>query len=171
MSASRLARFGEVLQVVVCVVVLAIALSAYWRRDRTTAVDAAAKLAVGTQIGSLPGVSYARRPLTLVLFERSTCQYCTQSMPLYQSLSRMIDRERIQFVVASSEGKETSEAYLRSYDVVADRVVQLEPASSYPIHGTPTLVIVDNRGKVRHSWVGLLDDRREQEVKNAILPR
>jgi hypothetical protein len=90
-------------------------------------------------------------------------------MPLYQSLSNMIDRTRIQFVAASLEEKEISARYLQSHNVVTDFVVQLASVSDYPIRGTPTLVIVDSEGKVRHSWVGLLDSRRQQEVKNAIL--
>jgi hypothetical protein len=79
----------------------------------------------------------------------------------------MIDRTRMQFVAASLEDKEI--AYLRRHNVVADFVVHLASVVPYPISGTPTLVIVDNEGKVRHSWVGLIDERREQEVKNAIL--
>ena len=129
------------------------------------------KLKSGTALGALPDISYARRPLTLILFERSGCQYCTHSMPFYESLSSTLDRSRVQFVAASVEMKDVSEQYLHSHSVIPDFVVQLPSTRSYPIHGTPTLVLVDNAGKVRDSWVGVLDADGEPEVKDAILSR
>ena len=36
--------------------------------------------------------------------------------------------------------------------------------SAIKIPGTPTLLLVDNNGKVLNVWVGKLDDRHEKEV-------
>src|SRR5690606_7442066 len=107
MTSSRLSRFGDVLQIVVCLIVLAIALSTYVNRTAgSSAVGSRAALESGIPMDQLPGVSFAARPLTLILFERSDCTFCTQSMPFYRELSTFIDKARVQFVVASWERSE-----------------------------------------------------------------
>ena len=169
MSASRVGRLADILQVVVSISVLTIALNTYRVRNVASADDPSPKLTSGVQMSGLPEIDYARRPLTLILFERSSCQYCTQSMPFYESLSHTLDRSRIQFVAASLEAKEVSVQYLHGHNVIPDFVVQLPATRSYPIRGTPTLVLIDNSGKVRDSWVGALDPEREHDVKNALV--
>ena len=171
MSGSSLTRVGDIVQIVVCLVILALAANVYYTRSRLGATEQRGRLAVGSKLPPLPGVSYASRPLTLVLFQRSTCQFCTQSMPLYASLAQTIDRNRIQFVSASPEDKSVSERYLQQHNVSLDAIVQLDAAVSYPIEGTPTMVLVDKDGTVRHSWVGLLDAQSEKDVKHALLSR
>lgn len=158
MTSSRLSRFGDVLQIVVCLIVLAIALSTYVNRTAgSSAVGSRAALESGIPMDQLPGVSFAARPLTLILFERSDCTFCTQSMPFYRELSTFIDKARVQFVVASWEERGTTERYLSEHNVAADHIVQLDSEFRHSIRGTPTLVLVDNMGTVRDSWVGLLD--------------
>jgi thioredoxin-related protein len=167
----RLSHFVDILQIVVCFVVLGIAVGTYVSRNRILAETQAGRIAVGSKLKELPGVGYAKRPLTLVLFERSGCQFCTQSMPFYQTLARTIDRTRVQFVAASLEAKSTTEEYLHQHGVDADVIVQLDSPASHPINGTPTLVLVDNRGIVQDSWVGLLDSRGEQDVTRSLRSR
>lgn len=171
MSRTRLTRVSDIIQIVVCLVVLALAANTYYTRGRLGATEPRGRLAPGSTLPTLPGVSYGKRPFTLILFQRSTCQFCTQSMPLYATLAQMIDRNRIQFVSASAEDRAVSERYLQQYNVSPDVVVQLNPSVAYPIEGTPTVVLVDKDGTVRDSWVGLLDSQGEKDVKHALLSR
>jgi len=89
-------------------------------------------------------------------------------MPFYRELSTFIDKARVQFVVASWEERGTTERYLSEHNVAADHIVQLDSEFRHSIRGTPTLVLVDNMGTVRDSWVGLLDQDGEQRVRDAI---
>lgn len=150
----------DLLQVVVCLVVLSLAITAF--RDRHAHEEAAAGYAAGAQMEALPGVQFAERERTLVLFESSGCTFCTQSMPFYKKLSKELKSRGISFVAASPEPVHVSQAYFKSHGVAVDQVVQ--KMFSRQVAGTPTLVLVDRRGTVTDAWVGSLDQAGEKRV-------
>jgi len=116
----------------------------------------------GETVSAITGVSYAAANRTGVLFVRSTCQFCTESMPFYQELVK----GGATLVAISGEPKKNLDAYLDSHGLsIASATVE---RTSWPkLSGTPTLVVVDSAGKVVGSWVGLLsatDQRRVREL-------
>jgi thiol-disulfide isomerase/thioredoxin len=116
---------------------------------------------VGNQLGSLHGYNWNSHPATLVIALRAGCPFCRASMPLY---GRIGDRWR--------EGK------LRAYPVVLfpDRAIEDRPELrglqvlsavdylSIGILSTPTVLLVDSRGKVVHKWTGQLASPQEEVV-------
>ena len=116
----------------------------------------------GETVSAIAGVPYAAAKRTAVLFVRSTCQYCTESMPFYQELVK----GGATLVAISGEPKKSLDAYLDEHGL-AIASATVERASWPKLSGTPTLVIVDGAGKVVGSWVGLLsatDQRRVREL-------
>jgi hypothetical protein len=53
--------------------------------------------------------------------------------------------------------------------ILADDVVNSSLAD-IRIAATPTLLLVDQAGRVRNAWVGKLDEKGEKEVETALAP-
>lgn len=168
MRGLRLARFADLVQVIVSLVTLAIAVDVYVSRGRATPTGEPRHLDIGSHFKEIPGVQFGRKAATLILFERSGCHYCTESMPFYRALSKLLDRKLTQFVAASYDAAATSRAYLGEHDVRPDIVAHLGPGDNYPVEGTPTLVLLDASGNVRGWWVGRLDESGERKVLDAL---
>lgn len=116
---------------------------------------------VGERGESLPGVQFDRAERTLVLYARSTCKYCTASMPLYRRLVEAKASGRFQFVSVGAEPETTQRAYFATHGVSLDRYVVMSSAEA---RGTPTLVVVDRKGVVRRVWLGQQSPDVEQEI-------
>ena len=98
----------------------------------------------------------------LLLITRSSCRYCTASMPFYASLngSKII-------AIASGEPVEANSKYLASHNVHPRKVLSLEEIG-LTISATPILVLVDGKGKIQDSWRGQLDESTQRLVKKRI---
>ena len=98
---------------------------------------------------------------TLVLAISSTCQFCTDSASFYKTLVQSKNATRLIAVLPQSpdEGKN----YLQSLGVTVDEIKQLS-LDKLGVRGTPTLLLVDDYGLVKNSWVGKLPPDKESEV-------
>jgi hypothetical protein len=119
----------------------------------------------GRAAPALEGVTYASKPLTLVMYVRSTCGFCTESMPFYRSLAeRRVDRSALQLVAVSPEPASVSQSYLQTHSVSVDSIVSSN-AQAVP---TPTLLLVDQFGKIRDVWIGKQDSAGERVIGQAL---
>lgn len=125
------------------------------------------RISVGDAGEQLPGVSYSDAPLSLVLYLRSSCHYCTESMPFYRTLTEAPHRGRVKFVAVSAEDEEVTRTYLDHYGVVVDRVASYRGR----VRATPTLVAVDSAGIVNHVWIGKQPAQGQQEILKAVQQR
>lgn len=98
---------------------------------------------------------YGRSHRTIVLFVRSTCRYCTESMPFYRQLAESKQRAvgAVRFIVASMEPRETTSSYLGEHRVAVDDIVTVERDPK--LQATPTLLVVSRESRVLGAWVGL----------------
>ena len=118
-------------------------------------------------------IAYGDSDRTALLYVRSTCSYCTDSMPFYQTVTtarttaRAHSSASVSLVAVSMEPAEVTRNYLAEHGVEVDRIVS-EDVRSVP---TPTLVIVDSEGVVEQSWTGLLRPDAEDEVILALFPQ
>jgi hypothetical protein len=116
---------------------------------------------LGAQIDNVSRGAYAASPYTLLMFVRSSCHFCTASMPFYKGLTvPEPPLNKLQFVVADSEPAEMARNYLAAHQV---KVNDITPGS--PDVPTPTLILVDKSGVIKAFWVGQLNDSGEREVK------
>ena len=53
--------------------------------------------------------------------------------------------------------------YLSDHGVLADNVINAS-LEDVKVTATPTLLLVDQSGHVKNTWVGKLDEKREKEV-------
>jgi thioredoxin-related protein len=121
----------------------------------------------GERFDQLKAVLPAGAQKTLVVAVSPTCHFCNESLPFYK---RLVDERNqksspVKFLAAvRSEGEKSEEAKkFADAGVRLDGVVPID-FSSIKVPGTPTLLLVDNNGKVLNVWVGKLDDSGQKDV-------
>jgi hypothetical protein len=119
----------------------------------------------------LAGVDFTKSDKTLLLVIRSTCKFCTESMPFYKDLAGgWASTSNVRIVAVSPDDIPVSEAYLGQYAVKLTDVIKI-PLSALKVRGTPTAILVDRSGVIKQMWPGLLDEIRQKEVIRAISGR
>lgn len=122
----------------------------------------------GVETGSkinLSDIDWQKNRQTLLFVLSTTCHFCSESAPFYQQLVKERGDTRIVAVLPQSisEGKD----YLNKLGVPVDDIKQAS-LSSMAVRGTPTLILVDNNGTIKDSWVGKLPDGEESKVLNRV---
>ena len=90
-------------------------------------------------------------------------------MPFYRSLYDLERNNNLNakmLAVFPDRAEEVNEI-LRTQNLPIPRMPQMN-VSSLKVSGTPTLILVDQNGKVEKTWVGKLDSAGEQSVVAAL---
>lgn len=121
------------------------------------------RIPAGTK-ATLPGVDWAKNGKTLVFVLSRDCRYCTQSAPFYQRLTReTAGRPDVRLLAVLPQDVEDGKKYLSDLGVSVHEVKQASPSAT-GASVTPTLILVDDKGIVKNSWVGQLVTPEENEV-------
>lgn len=146
-----------------CLVLLALVLS----RPTTNSAEPNV-LQPGDSAELLPGVNYQDAERTLLLYLRSSCSYCTSSMPFYRTLSGIVKPRGSSGRILAVGGETTDaiERYLAQHSVTVDQVISHR---GIPLP-TPTLFLVDNKGTILKTWIGQLDEVGERDVSSSLFP-
>jgi thioredoxin-related protein len=129
--------------------------------------------APGAEIGApldLKGVPFSQTKSTLLLVLRSTCVFCTASMPLYREIMSERSPATLRMIAVGAEPTETMRGYLKQHGVTVDDVFTTH-GNPLSIIGTPTLLLVDKNGILRHQWIGRLPDAKGRQVLDIIRGR
>ena len=119
--------------------------------------------AEGTQL-TVPGINWSDSDETVVLALSDKCKYCTDSAPFYKQLAaETAKRKGVRVVAVFPQEESAGKKYLTDLGINVG-VVKQATLDSIGVRGTPTLLIVDNTGKVKQSWVGRLNEDRETQV-------
>jgi hypothetical protein len=130
-----------------------------------SAAPPVARIQPGTKV-QLAGVDWSKSGQTLLLVLSDTCHFCTESAGFYQRLAEQKARQegtRMIAVLPQDVGR--GQAYMSKLGVTVDDVQQ-SPLNAIGVGGTPTLLLVDNQGVVKESWLGKLPPDKETEVLN-----
>jgi hypothetical protein len=152
--------------VATCCVVLAVTL----QRARTVGSGSTplAAFEAGERAEPITGVRYDGARLTIVLYVKSTCPYCTNSMPFYARLRATAEAlAGTRMIAVSSEPSDQLARYLNTYNLRVDQVIGGFTGRAL---GTPTVVVVDGGGVVRGSWVGQQRTDGESAIVAALSP-
>ncbi len=117
----------------------------------------------GTLIRDNQELNLAAAHRTLILVTSSHCHFCQASIPSFKRLTEKAHSVGIRVIAAAAEEAKANEDYLRQNGLHIDHVVALLQ-SSLVIHGTPTLIVVDDRGRVIDSWQGMVDASSEAKI-------
>jgi hypothetical protein len=157
----------------VCIVVLSILLG--YALVRTYLIPSSASSTQvtaprpGAQLTQFGAALWPRHRRTLVLALRSGCHYCEASAPFYRRLVQMQASKGGDFglLAVLPDDDLTARSYLSSEKLM----LAFEPdiaLTAAGILGTPTLIVVNNDGRVVKSWVGVLSSKQEKEVEEKL---
>lgn len=122
---------------------------------------------VGEQFDSLRQVVPAGAEKALVVALSPTCHFCTESMPFYKKLIDQRNQKgsnvKIVTAVPAEAAKAEEQKTMTTSGVNPDALVALD-FSNIKVPGTPTILLVDNQGKVLDVWVGKQDSSGEEEI-------
>lgn len=122
---------------------------------------------LGTKV-SLSDVNWQQTDQTLLVVLSVDCRYCKESAPFYQRLA--LKRAQVsgtRLIAVLPQAVDAGRKYLVDLGVPVDEVRQAN-LNSLGVKGTPTLILVDNKGSVTASWVGKLPAEKESEVINRL---
>jgi len=120
----------------------------------------------GPKIGAkvaLSSVDWSKSDRNLVLALSTTCRFCSESAGFYKRLLTDAPNPGVHVVAVLPQAPAASRAYLDGLGVSVPEVLQ-SPLDSVDVTGTPTLLLVDAKGKIRQAWVGKLGPEREAQV-------
>jgi len=169
LNGDRWRRHLEVTSNLVMIVTGIVVCTYLWGSAHSEHRDApAAAYQVGERLGPDEGIpGNPGRPI-LALAVRSTCEFCTASMPFYQRLAKVAESRGVTRIVLGSEPEETVRGYLSSGGVEIDSVSMVGQKSRLASR-TPTLALTDSAGRVIGCWTGRLTEDQEHEVERALM--
>jgi hypothetical protein len=127
---------------------------------------------VGEIFQALPGLSPEPGMASLLFVVREGCRYCENSIPFYQRVTAAARaaRAKVKLVGICPSTTEACQKYFESSDVRMDEAVGIQN-KGLKVPGTPTIVMIDEGGRVEGVWAGELPIEREMEVLGAIKKR
>jgi len=125
-------------------------------------------LKVGQKIPEISGYSWNKTP-TLVLALKKGCHFCEESMPFYRRLLAMQQAGQLnaRLVAVFPDGSTDVTELMESQKLA----IQAFPAihlDTFRVSGTPTLILVDQSGRVIKPWIGKQDVAGENDVIRTI---
>jgi len=125
----------------------------------------------GDRLEPIKAVLPAGTNRALVVAVSPTCHFCNESMGFYKQLldERNQKSSPVKFIAAvpTDEAKAEEAQKFATAGAQPDGLVRLD-FSAIKVAGTPTLLLVDNSGKVLDVWVGKLDEGGQKEVLKAL---
>ena len=132
----------------------------------------------GEQYAQLKAVVPAGASRALVVAVQPGCHFCNDSLPFYKTLIDQRNQQSSQVKIVAAvpttpkpeDGQKLAEEESQKFATAGakpDGMVNLD-FSAVKVPGTPTLMLVDNNGKVLNVWVGKLDAGGEKEVLQAL---
>jgi hypothetical protein len=120
---------------------------------------------IGDRLEEVKGLDITLAEKTLVLYLRSTCKFCTASMPFYRTIAQRSGAARL--AVVGPEPEEVLRDYVDQHSFVPDALVSV-PFGRLRFAGTPTLALLDANGRMLAIWRGQLPPNTEAEVRQAL---
>ncbi|MDI3256022.1 MAG: hypothetical protein QJR10_14760 [Bacillota bacterium] len=122
----------------------------------------------GSVVSDLPGYNWSNSQETLVIAIRSCCRFCEESLLFYKNLTVLEKRRQLKahLVTVMPDNSLVGQAMLKSADISMDGIYS-EPLDKLNVTATPTILLVDNRGRVMREWIGELTPQRENDVISA----
>lgn len=160
------AKLESIANVAVILVGLAVG---YVALARYVAAYRARSVAAGDRLAAIPNLDWSQHRQTLVLALNTGCHFCEQSVPFYRRLAdaRALSGSELEIVAVFPNGQEMVRQFMTKGDLRLRSVADL-PLEKLRVNATPTVILVDNQGRVERSWIGALTPRDELELFKSI---
>jgi thioredoxin-related protein len=164
---STLDTAANVAIIIVCAIAAVVLIRNQFFPKQAAAPGNMPQIEKGEKYAQLQQVVPAGANRALVVAVQPGCHFCNDSMSFYK---RLIDERNqkgspVRFVAAvpSDDAKAPESQKFAAAGAQPDNIAKVD-FSAIKVPGTPTMVLVDNSGKVLHVWVGKLDEGGEKEV-------
>jgi thioredoxin-related protein len=164
---SKLDTVANIAIILVCIIAAAILIRNNFLQPKQQQGNRPPEAAVGDQFDALRQVVPAGSDRAMVVALSPTCHFCNESMPFYKQLIDQRNQKgsgvKVIAAVPRDEAKAEEQQKFAAAGAQPDSMVTLD-FSTIKVPGTPTILLVDNQGKVLDVWVGKLDSSGEKEV-------
>jgi thioredoxin-related protein len=154
----------------VVVIVLAVVVGSVFLMDRFASPGLGPnEVKVGDQLPGLPAYNWKAHERTLVLALRNGCHFCEDSMPFYRRLAKLEQSNQIGAHLIAVFPDDP--AVVRQVVETQQLMIEVLPGTELgqvKVQATPTLILVDEQGRVSKVWMGELPAAEEAEVIAAI---
>lgn len=116
---------------------------------------------VGDRFDAAELINFGDAPGALVIWVRSGCRYCTESMDFYRRLVAAPRRHRI--VVMGSEKADVLDKYVAAHNLHPDAVVSAS-RKAVRLPATPIVVLVNSSGAIERVWRGRLTTGEQEDA-------
>ena len=116
----------------------------------------------------LGNINWAEQSRTLVMALQTSCHFCTDSAPFYKRLVEKIKGKNIKLIAVFPTDVKEARAHMDKLGLADIEVKQIEP-NAFQVDGTPTLILLDQKGEVINHWIGKLPPEKEAEVVNELV--
>jgi thioredoxin-related protein len=164
---STLDTVANIAIIVTCAVALALMVNRFFFNKPTAPAGGPPQVEVGEQFDQIRQVLPAGSQKALVVALSPTCHFCNESMPFYKRLIEERNQKgsgvKIIAAVPADAAKAEEAQKFAAAGVQPDSLVTVDFAS-IKVPGTPTIMLVDNQGKVLDVWVGKQDSGGEGKI-------
>jgi thioredoxin-related protein len=170
MKAAKLKSFLEVAtNVAVLLVAIAVLGTFVANLTRKSGPQLHVGLEKGQALADIPSINYSNSPKTMLIAMSTKCHYCSESAPFYKQLvdAYHASGNQIRLVAVFPESENEVKAYIQQQQLDIETVSSVN-FQSINVSGTPSLILVDSRGKIQDFWLGKLPNDVEQQVLKSI---
>jgi hypothetical protein len=121
--------------------------------------------ATGDQV-DVPAAWYANAPHTLIVFARASCAACEKAQPFLKAVAGRMDGHGDVVMAHPAGAPEDDQKFARGLGVADDHVFLI--TGGLRVRATPTMVLVDQRGKVVGAWEGAGKEERQAAILSAV---
>ncbi len=154
----------------VAVILLAVVIGSVFLKDRfATPGPGPNEVKVGDQLAGLHEYSWKAHERTLVLALKNGCHFCEDSMPFYRRLAKLEQSNQIgaHLIAVFPDDPAVVRQVVETQQLAIEVVPGFE-LGRVKVQATPTLMLVDEQGRVSKVWMGELPAAEEAEVIAAI---
>jgi len=119
-------------------------------------------IALGSRF-ALENINWEASRKNIVLALSTSCHFCNESAGFYRELVKECETHGVRTIAVLPQTVSEAQSYLTNEGVKVNEVRQA-PLPSLEISGTPTLLLVNNEGKVERVWYGKLPPNDEKDV-------
>ncbi|MGI8468095.1 MAG: TlpA family protein disulfide reductase [Pyrinomonadaceae bacterium] len=98
----------------------------------------------------------------VLLYFHPTCGWCKKQMPYWKELVSNADPAKFKVTaVTVDDNADEIKGYMNTYGINSWDVLSIkkDDADKAELSGTPTTIVLDNKGKVEKVWVGMWRDK------------
>lgn len=115
----------------------------------------------------IAGIEWGKNKDTLILAISPNCRFCTASASFYRDLVQSDLNHKVRLVAVASQQTSDVQLYLRLMNINILDAIQTD-FDALGVESTPTLILADDKGRVKATWAGKLESTQENEVFRAL---